>query len=1011
MQSEKNIKRFYTKALEGSEKSVYDLFQWKKVDVKLKNHATGKSITDMENLEFPESYSQTACDIIASKYFRKKGVDNDRGFEYSMKHIAHRMVHFWVKALADEGVIDQKEEQIVYDELVYMLLAQLWAPNSPQWFNTGLFHSYGVEGPAQGHFYYDKKKNQVVESKDAFTRTQGSACFIISVEDSLVGEKSLTDQIATETLLFKYGSGVGTNWSKIRAVNESLSGGGKSSGLLSFLKVSDRNAGAIKSGGTTRRAAKMNILNIDHPEIEEFILWKAKEEDKVKALGKMGYPTSFEGEAYDTVSGQNANNSVRISNEFMTHIGKNESLELKGRVDSAVDKKVSVDQLWDKIAYAAWRCGDPGVQFDDTINAWHTCPMGEDGIEGASHNRINASNPCSEYMFLDDTACNLASINIVRFYDYDKQKFDLEGYLHCIYMVQLVLEATIHWGQFPTKDIARKSYMFRTTGIGLSSLGELFMLMTLPYDSDEARNLAAGLTSILTAQSYYASAMMAKTVGAFHYYDLNKEPMMKVIKNHARAASAYDGNFEGFSLPPVTIDHAVLKSMKLENITKVLKDVWQNVIAAGSENGFRNAQVSVLAPTGTISFAMDCATTSSEPYFSHIAYKKLVGGGFMEIVNPTIEKALLKLGYTKEETKDILDYVMRKETIDGYEMIADGKIEGAPHLKEEHLPIFDTASPCGTGSRYISPMGHVKMIAALTPHVTGAISKTVNIPHESTEADIKEIYHQAWRMGIKAIALYRDGCKESQPLNSVKAAKKEHNLEDMTYDELLKYAREKLETANTASSSVSGSISLENNKKLEEMSHDELLAYAKNCAQRLYSPLRVKPKGIRSARVHEAAINGLKLYVTTSFYEDGRLGEIYVSSGKQGSLTKGLLDSLSTTISKMLQYGVPSEHIASMYRGQKFEPSGIVTGHPYIKFADSISDLLSKIIDIELGNYTYCQVKPEGYEASKKDVKKETYTHKDFVMGTICPNCKSEKMVKNGTCYVCTECGTTTGCS
>jgi ribonucleoside-diphosphate reductase alpha chain len=972
MKIDNAVKRLYTKALEGSNKSVYDLFKWKKVNVKLKNHATNKMITDMEDLEFPEHYSQTACDIIASKYFRKKGVNNDRGYEYSLKHIIHRMVHFWTEALADEKIIDDSQKAIVYDELAFMMISQMWAPNSPQWFNTGLFHAYDIEGPAQGHFYYDENKKEVVLSENAFTRTQGSACFIISIEDSLIGEKSLTDQITTETLLFKYGSGVGTNWSPIRAINESLSGGGKSSGLLSFLKVSDRNAGAIKSGGTTRRAAKMNILNLDHPEILDFILWKAKEEEKVKALGKMGYSTGFEGEAYETVSGQNANNSIRIPNRFMESIGTDKTWQLKGRLDPSADREISVSEIWDKTAYAAWRCGDPGVQFDDTINAWHTCPCGEDGKYGAPHNRINASNPCSEYMFLDDTACNLASINIVRFYNQETGEFDITGYLHCVFFVQLVLEATIHWGQFPTKDIARKSYLFRTTGIGLSSLGELFMLMGIPYDSDEARAIAASFTSLMTGESYVASALMAEKVGAFSCYDMNKNHMLEVIKNHARAArySETDTKFHNMPVAPHVIDHNLLKNMDYPYISESLKEVWQKAIEEGVENGYRNAQVSVLAPTGTISFAMDCATTSSEPFFSHIAYKKLAGGGFMEIINPSIAPALKKLGYKEEEIKDIIDYVMRKEEVDGYSMIADGKIEGAPHLKTAHYAVFDTANPCGTGNRYISPMGHIKMMAALTPHVTGAISKTVNLPNSATADDIKDIYMDAWKMGIKAIALYRDGCKESQPLNSVKTDPKEKRLEDMTYKELLEYAK---------------------------------------TAHKSEIPLRVKPKGIRNARVHEAAINGLKLYITTSYYEDGRLGELYVSSGKQGSLTKGLLDSISTTISKMLQYGVPPEDIASMYRGQKFEPSGYVTGHPYIKFVDSISDLISKIIDIELGNYKYCQVKPEGYKEEKN--LHQVYNHGDFVAGAICPNCQSEKMVKNGTCYVCTECGTTTGCS
>ncbi|NLK21573.1 MAG: vitamin B12-dependent ribonucleotide reductase [Epulopiscium sp.] len=973
--------RHYTKELQDSTKTVYDLFQWKNIDIKIVDYSTGKIIIDMENLEFPTHYSQSACDIIASKYFRKKGVPNDRGYEYSLKQVVHRMTAFWVESALHEGLIDESKKQIVYDELAYMMLNQMWAPNSPQWFNTGLKMEYDIDGPPQGHYYYDEKKQDVLPSGDAYTRTQGSACFIVSVDDSLLGEKSLTDQLVTETRLFKYGSGVGSNWSSIRAKGEPLSGGGKSSGLISFLKVFDRNAGAIKSGGTTRRAAKMNILDIDHPEIENFITWKAKEEEKVAALGKMGYSTHFDSEAYETVSGQNANNSVRISDKFMASLDTPDAKwNLKGRIDASMDREISVSELWEDLVYSAWRCGDPGVQFDDIINGWHTCPAGEDGELGKKHNRINASNPCSEYMFLDDTACNLASINITKYYDHENNRFDIEGYLHSIKMVQIVLEATIHWGQFPTADIARKSYHFRTTGLGLTNLGALFMLMAKPYDSDEARNISASLMSILTGYSYYISSLFAKQLKPFTYFDINKEEMLRVIKNHAKAANydKYEEDFQGLNYDPVVIEHSILTKENHRNISDCLKIVWENALEYGKAYGFRNAQVSVLAPTGTIAFAMDCATTSSEPFFSHVAYKKLVGGGSMEIVNPIIPIALKKLGYTKEQTEDIVKYVLRRENKNGFDIIADGKIEGAPHLKEEHYPIFDTANRCGSGKRYILPEGHVRMMGALTPHISGAISKTVNLPHDASAGDIKKIYLLSWKLGVKAIALYRDGCKASQPLNTTIEEQKEISIEDLTYKELLEYVKSK---------------------------HIE------------YKPTRVKPDGIRNARVHEGEIGGLKLYITTSFYEDGRLGEVYVTAGRQGSLVKGLLDSLSTTISKMLQYGVPPEDIAKMYKGQKYEPSGFVGGHPYIKSADSISDLISKIIEIELGDYSHCQVKPGEIHTITPTSPKYINTtgnskaSLEIIYGEICSNCKSTKLVKNGTCKVCLDCGTTTGCS
>lgn len=997
MTIDKNIVRIFTKEIEDKDMTVYDMFKWKSVDVVIKNYSTGKTITDMKGLEFPENYSQSACDIIASKYFRKRGVGGEKDYEYSMKQIAHRMVTFWVSSMIDSGLISDDKKQIIYDELVYTLLDQRFAPNSPQWFNTGL-NLYGITGSSQGHYYFNEEQNKVVLSKDAYTRTQGSACFITSVDDALLGNKSLTNQITTETLLFKYGSGVGSNWSTIRAKDEHLSGGGKSSGLLSFLKVSDRNAGAIKSGGTTRRAAKMNILDLDHPEILDYINWKSIEEDKVVALGKMGYSTSIEGEAYDTVSGQNANNSVRITNEFMKSLNTLGAIwQTYGRVDNSVNHSIPSQKLWDDIAYAAWRCGDPGVQYDDIINAWHTCPAGEDGKFGAKHNRINASNPCSEYMFLDDTACNLASINLMKYYDIENEIFDYKGYLHTIMLVQMALEATIHFGQFPTEDIARKSYMFRTTGLGFTNLGSLFMVMGLAYDSNEARVIASSLASIMTGHSYYTSALMAQKLGPFKSYENNKKYMLQVVKNHGAVAGYKKESNEqlvGLNYNPIYIDHSLLKNLKMSDMSKHVKLAWENAVKVGELHGFRNAQVTVLAPTGTIAFAMDCATTSSEPFFSHIAFKKLVGGSFMEIVNPLVGLGLRKLGYNQNQIQEIVDYIHRKE--DG--ILVDGKIEGAPHLKSEHLCVFDTANKCGSGNRFIAPQGHVEMMGALSPHITGAISKTVNLPSQATVQEIQDIYLLSYNLGIKAIALFRDNCKASQPLNTTKASN-EKNIEDYTYNELLKLVK-------STPSIVS-------------------------------KPLRDKPKGIREARVHEAEINGIKYYIHTSYYnddditdsiknnrkgiertfnrEDGRwLGEVYISAGEQGSMTKGLLDSLSKTISIMLQYGVPARDISSMYRGHKYEPSGHVKGHPYIKWVDSISDLISKVIDVELGNYTYCQVKPIDWEDKNQKISLSVFDVEQslqFIQGELCSNCKSSKLVKAGICKVCTECGTTTGCS
>lgn len=981
------IKRVYTKELVDSGKDVYSLFNWKYVDVVLKDHKSGKILTDMRDLEFPESYSQNACDIIASKYFRKAGVNNEVGYENSMKMVAHRLVNFWTESLVNEGLIKTEEErQIFYDEMVYTFLNQMYAPNSPQWFNTGLALAYGINGSPQGTFYFDEKQNKLVESKDGYSRTQASACFILSIEDKLLGAHSISEQFVSETRLFKGGSGVGTNFANIRAKGETLSGGGTSSGLMSFLKGLDRNAGAIKSGGTTRRAAKMVCLDVNHPEIMEFINWKAKEEDKVRALGKMGYDISFEGEAYETVSGQNGNNSVRFSDEFMSAVQKLEEnpeieIELKGRVDERVNKMTKVNEIWEAFNEAAWQCADPAPQFDDTFNAWHTCPGGEDGDITAKKNRINSTNPCSEYAFLDDTACNLASINVYKFYDLNTKTFDLEGYIHVIRLSQLILEASINWGHFPTEDIARKTHLFRTTGLGLANTSSLLMVMGLPYDSDEARTLVASLTGIMTGNSYYTSALMAKEVGPFAKYDINKDYMKRVLRNHARAAKALDSAFEGLQYTPLSINHDILKNID-KAMSKELKNAWKLALEAGDEHGYRNAQVSVIAPTGTISFAMDCGATSIEPFFSHVSYKKLSGGGYMTVTNPVIEPALKNLGYSDHEIGDIINYIMGN--YESSESSIPGKIEGAPHLKEEHLPIFDTANICGDGKRFISPEGHVLMVAAVTPLISGAISKTVNLPQQATVEDFKNVVIDSWKLGIKGISLYRDGSKVVQPLNTTLKEGEDEDLENLTYSALLKIATEKKTSTHFST--------------------------------------REKPTGIRHGTTHPAQIDDVKIYTTVNRRENGEISEIYITTDREGTIITGLLNSLSKSISVMLQYHVPPKDIAKMLRGQKYEPYGFVQKHPYIKSVSSISDLISKIIDIELGDYTRCQVKPEVTdEPVFKPIVKPTQQaiiasatkdeHTEKVYGQTCATCSSTNLVRNGTCLVCVDCGSTTGCS
>ncbi len=1023
---------------EHADKTVYDLFEWTTRDVCLTDYKTGKILCEMHDLEFPARYSQNAVDIIASKYFRRAGVP-ETGHEVSLKQVAHRMVDFWVAALVDEGMIDEGEQaQILYDELVYLMLDQRFAPNSPQWFNTGLKRSYGISGEPQHMYYVDPESGEVVEAIDQYTRTQASACFIVSVEDKLLGEHSISDEFVTETKLFKGGSGTGSNFSALRAEGERLSGGGVSSGVMSFLRGLDRNADAIKSGGTTRRAAKMVCLDIDHPDIEQFITWKSREEDKALALMKMGYDGDINGEAYATVSGQNSNNSLRIDNEFMTKVmtldeEPDATYELKGRVDSSLDREVSVRHIWDLFNESAWRCADPAPQFNDTFNEWHTCPGGEDGIVGASYNRLNSTNPCGEYAFLDDSSCNLASINVFRYYDSATGTFDVAGYEHTIDLVQLALEASIAWGQFPTKDIARKTYRFRATGLGISNLASLLMAKGMPYDSPQARVFAAALVGTLTGRSYAASAIMARKVGPFDCYGINKRSMARVIRNHARVAGVRNDAFEGLSVEPPIVDFDLLDQAGESELAQALIESWTFAEELGERYGYRNAQVSVMAPTGTISFAMDCAATSIEPFFSHMIYKKLSGGGFMTIANPVIGDALRHLGYAEDEVQDILDYV---QATDDAGMIVDGKIEGAPHLRDEDLKVFDTANVCGSGERFIAPRGHVLMVAALTPLVSGAISKTVNLPHDATVQDFKDVILLAWQTGCKGITLYRDGSKNAQPLNTTLADDAgEKDLGDLSYAALLEYAR----------------------------GAQEKLAQAPQPAR------RKRIKGIRSGRTHLAQIDGVKIYTTVNRNEEGKISELFVTTDREGTTIMGLLNSLSKTISVMLQYGIPPESISKMLRGQMYEPYGFVQSHPNIKYVTSISDLISKVIDIELGDFTRVQVKPEGWgqiagatpvpasasaarelefdaepvasqeelsrltAAKERELAEETgsidtddlYTaafvseavhdaalHGERLYdGSTCSTCGSSRMVQNGTCKVCMDCGSTTGCS
>ena len=803
-------------------KNPLDAIRYVKSNSKIKD-TDGKSVFEMKDVEVPEGWSQLAVDILVSKYFRKAGVKNENsaiGHEVSVRQVVKRIAHTLRTGGEMMGYFNSADAETFEAELSHMLVNQMGAFNSPVWFNLGLFAEYGIEGSG-GNFAYDMLTDSIKETKNAYEHPQCSACFIQSVDDDLM---SIFDLIKNEARLFKYGSGTGTNFSKIRGNQEKLSGGGSSSGLMSFLEVLDRGAGATKSGGTTRRAAKMVCLDVDHPEIKDFVNWKMKEERKVAALIAAGYSSDFNGEAYKTVAGQNSNNSIRISDAFMDAVIKDGDWNTTARTTGEVIDTFKARDLWKNIAQASWSCADPGLQFDTTINDWHTC---------ASTDKIHASNPCSEYMFLDDTACNLSSMNLVKFLKEDGS-FDLDAYKHAARTFIVAQEILVDLSSYPTSRIAKNSHDYRPLGLGYANLGTLLMLKGIAYDSDEGRAWAGALTAIMCGEAYAVSAEEAAQLGAFPGYAKNRESMLKVIRKHKEAAYAIDER-------KVPVD-----------LVKAAKDSWDRALTLGEKYGYRNAQVTVLAPTGTIGLLMDCDTTGIEPDFALVKFKKLAGGGYFKIVNQSVEGALQNLKYTPVQVKDILTYVLGtmnfssnvpylnteflkskgfadadltkiEKTLRGtFEIssafnrftlgeellkrigvpaadfekptfnfltwaglthaqieIANEKIcgtmtvEGAPHMKDEHLSVFDCANKCGMkGTRFIAPMGHMRMMGATQPFLSGAISKTVNLPNEITVEEIEEIHMESWKLGLKAVALYRDGCKLSQPMNT-KADKKE----------------------------------------------------------------------------------------------------------------------------------------------------------------------------------------------------------------------------------------------
>jgi ribonucleoside-diphosphate reductase alpha chain len=994
------INRRFTDAGEDA----YDKIEWSRRDSRITN-PDGSIVFEMTDAEIPTGWSQVAADIIVSKYFRKAGVpqfDDDgnqvfddagqpvMGPERSAKQVFNRLAGTWRHWGEKDGYFATTEDAEAFeDELRYMLANQMAAPNSPQWFNTGLNWAYGLTGPAQGFWYVDGADGEMKASPDSYSRPSPHACFILSVKDDLVNPGGIMDLWVREARIFKFGSGAGSNFSQIRAENERLSGGGKSSGVMSFLKIGDRAAGAIKSGGTTRRAAKMVILDVDHPDIEKFVDWKKVEEDKARVLiNHGGFAADFNGDAYATVSGQNSNNSVRITNEFVQAVVDDSDWDLFNRTDGSVRKTVKARDLWNRIAEAAWACADPGLQFDTTVNEWHTSPAG---------GRIRASNPCSEYMFLDDTACNLASINLVRFYDDETAVFDVEAYQHAIRLWTIVLEISVAMAHFPSREIAQGSYDYRTLGLGYANLGSLLMRQGVAYDSDEGRAVAGALTSVLTGYSYATSAEIAGVTGPFPRFAENREPMLRVIRNHRRAAYN-DHDFESVSHLVMGIDPEFCP----EDLLTAARNSWDLALELGEANGYRNAQATVLAPTGTIGLVMDCDTTGVEPDFSLIKFKKLAGGGYFKIVNQSVTPALAHLGYDADQITDVVEYIVGTSSLDGaphinresltakgfdekdldkveaaltsvfelrhaFNVFTFGEetlqrlgygvdeytgwdfnmlralgftqteineandhicgrqtIEGAPHIKEEHLVVFDTANKNGKyGTRFIHHNGHIKMMAAAQPFISGAISKTINMPNEITVEDIEEAYRMSWELGLKAMAIYRDGSKAAQPLNS-------------TSDE----GEQNEDEAPAISAAVEAEKAIHWGNLPPGISPTQ--AYRQGM-----KPPRFLLPARRNGYNQEARIGGHKVFLRTGEYDDGTLGEIFIDLAKEGATLKGILSCFAIAVSKGLQYGVPLEEFVDTFTFQTFEPRGMVEGHPNIKMANSIVDYVFRALGVE----------------------------------------------------------------
>jgi ribonucleoside-diphosphate reductase alpha chain len=1111
------FRRRYTRV----DTNVFDQFEYDYRSSVIRN-PSGEIVFEMTNVEVPRGWSQIATDILAQKYFRKAGVpqaDGSLGRETSIKQVAHRMANCWKAWGVRYGYFSTEQDaNVFYDELVYSILNQACVPNSPQWFNTGLFESYGITGKPQGHYYVDQADGVLKKSTSAYERPQPHACFILSVEDDLVNDGGIMDLWVREARIFKYGSGVGTNFSNIRGEGEKLSGGGTSSGLMSFLKIGDRAAGAIKSGGTTRRAAKMVCLDLDHPEILDFINWKMEEEKKVAALIAAGYASDYEGEAYKTVSGQNSNNSVRIPNSFFERLENDEDWELKARSDGRVMKKIPAKEVWNQISYAAWRCADPGTQYDTTINEWHTCPNG---------GRIRASNPCSEYMFLDNTACNLASVNLRRFYDETTNIIDVEGFEYTCRLWTAVLEISVLMAQFPSKEVAQLSYDYRTLGLGYANLGSMLMVMGIPYDSEEARGIAGAISAIMTGISYKTSAELADVMGPFPKFEENREAMLRVMRNHRLAA--YDADeYEKLEIKPQGIKAKYCPDYLLKSATKA----WDDAVQLGEKFGYRNAQSTVIAPTGTIGLVMDCDTTGVEPDFALVKFKKLSGGGYFKIINQSVPAALRNMDYSEKEIDSIVKYAVGAGTFAGAPYInhqtlsekgflaeeikkldtavasafeigfvfnvynlgeeclqrlgfqaeqyynfewnllealgfSDDEIaeandyicgtmtvEGANYLKKEHLPAFDCANKCGKiGERYIHAHGHIRMMSAVQPFISGAISKTINLPNEATIEEIADAYLLSWKLALKACALYRDGSKLSQPLSNKSDKKKKADSTEEAKATIPNEPQAAMEPHIVDMSQLTvQELLLEVQKRVQASPDTKLKRELATIVERRTLP----PK--RRGFTQKAKINGQVIFLRTGEYPDGTLGEIFIDMAKEGATMRSMINCFAIAISIGLQYGVPLEEFVEKFVFTRFEPAGMVD-HPNIKSTTSIVDFIFRSMAYEyLGRNDLVHVldKPEVMNTGTADwdqpiTEQEKKTHElsevrivakpsvslsnphpaktgakmnvDAGMSAVNAAAKSMQSdapacntcghitIRSGTCYKCLNCGNSMGCS